>query len=313
MQTYAATSKDFPFKMSKTVLVTGANGFTGSYLLDVLQQSNYQVLALGHSNEANIDLLSCNLLNRNKLINVVQETQPDYVIHLAAIAFVAHGDIDDIYQTNIVGTRNLLEALSLCSKKPEAILLASSANIYGNTTVDPIRENIQANPANDYAVSKYAMEMMAKLWFDQLPITIVRPFNYTGLGQSEQFLIPKIVSHFRKKPDQIELGNLDVARDFSDVRTVADAYSRLLTAKAEGKVLNICSGTAYTLQEIISIMEEIAGFKIKVRVNPLFVRANEIKFLRGCNEQLVSTIGDLLKYPIRSTLEWMYNGTSLKI
>jgi nucleoside-diphosphate-sugar epimerase len=229
------------------------------------------------------------------------------VVHLAAIAFVAHGDIDQIYRVNVVGTRNLLEALAGLEKKPSAVLLASSANIYGNTEVGVIHEEVPAAPANDYAVSKLSMEYMARLWQDKLPLIFVRPFNYTGVGQAENFLLPKIVAHFRRKASDIELGNLHVWRDFSDVRMVAASYRKLLAAPAAiGGTFNICSGHAYSLGEALDMMAEIAGYKINVHVNPAFVRANEVVRLTGDNHRLVEATGALNTLPLADTLRWMY-------
>jgi nucleoside-diphosphate-sugar epimerase len=232
--------------------------------------------------------------------------RPDVVVHLAAIAFVAHNDADQMYRVNVVGTRNLLEALAAGSHKPSSVLLASSANIYGNADVPVIDENVPPNPANDYAVSKLAMEYMARLWMDKLPITIARPFNYTGVGQAENFLLPKIVSHFRKEARRIELGNLAIARDFSDVRMVAKSYRRLLAAAPSGEAFNVCSGQPHSLESLIDIMSDIAGYRIEVHVNPAFVRANEVLTLTGSNAKLAGVIGKIEPTPLPETLRWMY-------
>lgn len=229
-------------------------------------------------------------------------------MHLAAIAFVAHGDIDQIYRVNVAGTRNLLEALATAPKKPAAVLLASSANIYGNADAGVIGEDVPAAPANDYAVSKLAMEYMARLWMDKLPVIVVRPFNYTGVGQAENFLLPKIVAHFRRREPRIELGNLHVWRDFSDVRVVAASYRHLLAAggAAIGRTFNVCSGKAYSLGEALDMMAGIAGYKIDVHVNPAFVRANEVVRLTGDNTRLQGVVGTIDPLPLEHTLRWMY-------
>lgn len=289
-------------------LITGRHGFTGRYVARELEAAGYEVIGLGgHAEPAEADLIHVNLLDRNAVVEAVAEVRPDVVVHLAAIAFVAHGDVDEIYRVNVVGTRNLLDALVQCVWQPKIVVLASSANIYGNAGVDPITESIKPAPANDYAVSKLAMEYMAALWSDRLPIVIARPFNYTGVGQSDQFLIPKIVSHFRRRERVIELGNTDVIRDFGDVRDVARIYGRLVSARPSGQIFNICTGIGHSLNDVLDMMAEIAGYKIEVHTNPAFVRANEVRRLVGSNEALSSGPGLGMMTELRQTLAWMYS------
>lgn len=285
-------------------LVTGSQGFTGQYVSAELVAAGYKVVGLSH--EPGTSAIAVDLCDRDAMMRAIADLMPDVVVHLAAIAFVAHGDADGIYRTNIVGTRNLLEALASTKHRPRAVILASSANIYGNSEAELLTEDLPPSPANDYAVSKFAMEQMARLWSDRLPITLTRPFNYTGVGQPEKYLLPKIVAHFRRQAPVIELGNINVARDFQDVRFVASAYRRLLDADAAGEVVNLCSGHAYTLTEVIQMMEDLAGYRIEVRVNPDFVRANEVAKLVGSNAKLAQLIGPLKMIPLRQTLQWMY-------
>lgn len=146
---------------------------------------------------------------------------------------------------------------------------------------------------------------MAQLFTDRLPIVIARPFNYTGGGQNAQFLVPKIVAHFRQRAPQIELGNLDVARDFSDVRDVARAYRALLRPDLRGRQVNICSGVATPLQDIVDMCIDITGHNLTVTVNPQFVRANEVKELMGGVTLYRSLTQDGPNYGLKETLEWM--------
>ena len=287
-------------------LITGIKGFTGRYLAQELKEAGYRVFGTTNGAEApGQDNFAVDLGDKQRLAELVAEIQPDVVAHLAAISFVAHGDAAEIYRVNVVGTRNLLEALASLDKKPRAVLVASSANIYGNTRTEVIAETEPAQPANDYGVSKLAMEHVARLWMDKLPIIVTRPFNYTGVGQTENFLLPKIINHYRRKATDIELGNLDVARDFSDVRTVAKAYARLLEQAPAGQTFNICSGTAYTLRSVLQMASELAGYEIKVHVNPAFVRANEVHKLMGNGQRLQACIGELPAITLRETLAWM--------
>jgi len=291
--------------------VTGAAGFTGRHVCRLLAECGHQVHGLVHGNMGEpISGISAtydaDLGDLTAMRRIVDEVCPDHVVHLAAIAFVAHSDVEQMYRANVVGSRQLLEALTGLATPPQSIILASSANIYGNTREGVLEESLLPAPANDYGVSKVAMEYVASLYSEKLPLIIARPFNYTGKGQSPEFLIPKIVSHVREGESVIELGNLDVARDFSDVRTVAEAYVRLLQAPAAiGETFNICSGRAVTLQHVLDLVEAISGRRMDVQVNPAFVRANEVRTLSGSAAKLESVIGPVPSIPLEETLRWM--------
>lgn len=295
--------------MTRT-LVTGAAGFTGRYVAHALAERGHEVHGLVHMHEPELaDVVrahEADLADQDALKKVVAEVRPDHVVHLAAIAFVAHGDIEQMYRTNVVGTRQLLDALAESPATPSSVLIASSANIYGNAREGVLDESVPAAPANDYGVSKVATEYVAQLYASRLPITVLRPFNYTGRGQSIDFLLPKIVAHARARAPVIELGNLDVARDFSDVRTVAAAYAKLLTEPAAvGETFNICSGRAVSLREVVEMVSELSGHPLEVSVNPAFVRANEVRTLCGSPDKLEKVIGPLDSIPLSETLGWM--------
>lgn len=291
---------------SKTVLITGARGFTGQRLRTHLQAAGWRVVGLDRGPASGADDLSADLARPEQLRTVLEAVQPDYIIHLAAITFVPHGDPLEIYQTNLFGTLNLLDAVVQTGLQPRKILLASSANVYGNPAVEVIDETVCPAPVNHYAMSKLAMEHLARTYEDRLPILITRPFNYTGVGQDERFLIPKIVGCYRQRQAVIELGNLDVIRDFSDVRFVVEAYRQLLEGDHTGETVNICSGVGIALGEIIERMNQMAGYAIEVKVNPAFVRANEVRRLIGDNHKLRRLVGEWPQYSIDDLLISLY-------
>ncbi len=295
----------------KRILITGAHGFTGLHLIDRLAGEGHELHGLVHhpaprSHSAIHAEHVADLRDLAALERIIGQVEPDQVIHLAAIAFVAHGDASELYSSNILGTRNLLQALATASYRPDAVLLASSANIYGNRREGVLDETISPEPANDYGITKLTCEALGRLYDDRLPIITVRPFNYTGRGQSEQFIIPKIVAHAKARKPVIELGNIDVARDFSDVRAVVDSYARLLVApSAVGGVFNVCSGQAHALSEVIDLVSHLSGHTMEIRVNPAFVRADEVRTLCGSRKRLESVIGAVSVPSLEQTISWM--------
>ncbi|HDV6330456.1 TPA: NAD-dependent epimerase/dehydratase family protein [Burkholderia cenocepacia] len=297
----------------RRAFVTGLTGFTGRYMAQHLEAAGYEVwgtVAPGSPPTddpvfANCTLLPVDLLDADAIRAAAADARPDAVVHLAARAHVTQDEPSQTYAVNVVGTRNLLAALAGLDRRPSAVLLASSANIYGNSTAGVLDETVPPAPANDYAISKLAMEYAAKLWADRLPIIIARPFNYTGVGQSDSFLLPKLVSHYARNEPRISLGNLDVRRDFSDVRDVTAAYLKLIETAPAGEILNVCSERAYSLKEVLAILSRIAGYVIDVTIDPRFVRNNEVKSLSGSRDKLRRAVGDLPVTPLDETLRWM--------
>lgn len=280
------------------ILLTGANGFTGRLFTE-------QATAAGHE----VAPLRADLTDRKALLQQVLASVPDAVVHLAAISFVGHADENAFYAVNVIGTTNLLATLSKLPKPPRRVLLASSANIYGNSKHSPIAETQESAPISHYAASKLAMEHMSRAYGDRLPIVITRPFNYTGPGQDANFVIPKLVDHFARRAPTIALGNIEVEREFNDVQMVCSAYLQLLQHGEPGETYNVCSGQPYALQYVIDTLTRITGHQIQVEVNPAFVRANEVHRLCGSPAKLQALLArhgcTLDNLPLEDTLRRM--------
>lgn len=276
------------------LLVTGGQGFTGRHFVKAARDHGHEVVTL-----------QADLRDQEAVRQQVLQAAPEAVAHLAAISFVGHADASAFYDVNVIGTLNLLDALAALGQPPRSILLASSANVYGNCAQSPITEEQSPVPVNHYAMSKLAMEYMARTYLDKLPLFFTRPFNYTGAWQAKSFVIPKLVTHFAQRAEAVELGNLDVEREFNDVRFVCEAYLRLLQKAMPGEVYNICSGKPVTLRSVIELLSEITGHRLQVNVNPAFVRSNEIHRLCGSPAKLAGVVGDISSPALVDTLRWM--------
>jgi len=289
-----------PSEAARRVLVTGCSGFTGRYVVEALVEAGHTVIDAEGAG-SRFDLTQPTTVSA-----AIRAARPDYVIHLAAVSFVGHGDAAAFYAVNTVGTANLLEAILAEGIEPRRVVVASSANVYGNADAEPILESTPLAPVNHYAASKLAMEHIARSYSDRLPIVLTRPFNYTGVGQAESFLVPKLVAHFAERRSFVELGNLDVVRDFSDVRAVAQAYLRLLGAEEVPEAItNLCSGVGRSLRWVLQQLRELSGHDLEVRVNPAFVRASEVHRLVGSRSRMEAALGSLPFQDFRATLAWM--------
>jgi len=286
------------------VLLTGGSGFTGRYVAEALALAGHEPVDAEGADRG------FDLTRFDSVVAAMEAARPEAVIHLAARSFVGDSDATAFYSVNTVGTTNVLDAVLASARALRRIVVASSANVYGNALVEPITESTLPAPVNHYAASKLAMEALVRGYADRLPIVMTRPFNYTGVGQSAQFLVPKLVAHFAERRAFVELGNIDVVRDFSDVRMVAQAYVRLLTAQVPGSVTNLCCGVGRSLRWVLAQLQQLSGHEIEVRVNPAFVRASEVHRLVGSSSTMEAALGVLPYRDFRETLAWMLDAST---
>ncbi|WP_297523415.1 GDP-mannose 4,6-dehydratase [Thermococcus sp.] len=294
--------------VSDRVLIVGIDSFTGKHLSSHLENEGYDVYGTALNDEGGKTLV-WNILESERFPEILKAVAPHYVIHLAGISFVTHGNAEDFYRVNTLATERMLQALARYHGNLHKIILASSAAVYGNQGVEVLEESLCPAPTNHYGASKLAIEHLASTYRERLPLLLVRPFNYTGPGQSTTFLIPKIVDHFRRAAPTISLGNIDVIREFNDVRYVAEIYARLLRSDARGIPVNLCSGRGVSIREILDIMQRISGREIEVEIDPDLIRKNEIKRLVGSTERLGRIIDLPAPIPLEETLRSFYEAS----
>ena len=277
------------------VLITGASGFTGKHLTNELEKFDYQVHPL-----------KADLTDRDGVFKEIKAAQPNYVVHLGGISFAGSSIDNSIYDVNVYGTLNLLDGLKALNQHPDRVILASSASVYGQSDCQVLDESLCPNPISHYGNSKLVMENMAHSYRNDFPILVTRPFNYTGLGHDLKFVIPKIVSAYKSKVSKLDLGNINVFREFNDVRDVCVVYRLLLEASTCHQKLNICSGRLINLRRIIDIISGMSELTIEVVQNAEFIRTNEISHVCGDTSLLSGTIDFKWEYDIEDTLLWMF-------
>lgn len=279
----------------KRLFVTGLSGFVGGAISAALQDQNTHELELTGSDQY-VDLLEPDLLNR-----AVGHAKPDFAIHLAAQSFVpaAFANPRETLEINLFGTLNLLQALKAADFRGR-LLYVSSGDVYGLVEPGrlPVVEAQCVRPRNPYAVSKAAAEALCYQWAqtEKFDIVIVRPFNHIGPGQNERFVVSDfcrqtVAIKRQKQTPLIEAGDLDVTRDFTDVRDVVRAYLGLLLNGVSGETYNVCSGREYRVSDVLRQILVIAGVNAEVRQDPARVRQSEQRRMFGAYDKLRHATG----------------------
>ena len=278
------------------LLIIGSRGFTGRHLLTRLA-ANLAVVVTEASDHG------LDLRRPDTIARTLDATDPQTVLNLGAISTVVTEDVRGLYEVNAFGQLNLLQCLAERGFT-DRLVFASSASIYGGSVGGAIAEDQPPDPLNHYAFSKQLAENFCRLFADRCDIVVVRPFNCIGLGQRETFLVPRIVRHFRDRAAAIELGNLEIERDFIDIRDAVRAYELILTAPHPPTPVHIASGRTASIRDIISTLEELTGHRMEVRVDPALVRANDLHRQQADILRLES-LGFVRRYSLHDTLAWM--------
>lgn len=280
----------------RKLLITGNGGFVGRNFFEVketiCQSFGWELI----SHEIEYDLR-----DNKSLETLIEKTEPDGVIHLAGVSFVPDSfrDPEHTLQINLIGTLHLLQSLNRCGFKG-SFLYVSSGDVYGLLSADdlPVKENHPARPLSPYGISKVAAELLCAQWAssEKFQIVIARPFNHIGRGQREDFVLPAMAKQIIQikhglQRSAIEVGDIDVTRDFLDVRDVITAYLLLLDKGINGEIYNVCSGIGQNIRNLIITLQRLADVDAELRQDPARFRPSEQKIVVGNNRKLIEATG----------------------
>lgn len=301
----------------RKVLITGATGFVGQHLTDLLSSSgNYEIFGTSLSDQVSNDKIAIekiDLADYESVLSLVKKIEPDLIFHLAALTSPAESfnNPTPVVLGNIGIQMNLLNAIK-STKLNSRVMVISSGEIYG--LVDekdlPINEKTSLRPGNPYAVSKIAQDFLGLQYHltYKMDIVRVRPFNHTGPGQSPSFVIPafaKQIAQIEKEQKEpvISVGSLDAKRDFTDVRDIVKGYMLLSEEGISGEVYNIGSGKSYSIKNMLDKLLSLSNKKITIKEDPEKIRPVETPNIYCDYSKLKSLTGWVPEIPIEKTLQ----------
>lgn len=299
------------------VLIFGAGGFVGSYLCKEFLNNGYKVSGTdkgeGSALPSEVDFYKTDLMQADEVEKLIGQIQPDIIVNLAAISSV--GASWNMPQTtmaiNVIGALNIMEAARKSEQKPRILFVGSSEEYV--ISENPLDENTQLNANNPYGISKVTQEQFAKLYREQygLKIYCVRPFNHTGIGQRDSFVLPsfcKQVAEIDKsgKDGKIQVGNLKVKRDFSHVKDVVRAYRMIVESDNCNQIYNVGSGNAYSLEDMLTYIIGLSNQHIEIEVDQNRIRPTDQPVI-CCDRSLIGKeLGWEPQYNVYDALKEMY-------
>lgn len=300
------------------VLVTGGTGFVGVHLVRFLKSrgSQISVLASGRraSREPGVQYHEVEIRDAERVGSLVREVSPQQIYHLAGITAVdvSWADPRLTYEVNVFGAQNLFDA-AMNLAEPPRILNVSTSQVYA-PAYGILTEESLLRPDNPYAASKAMAELLVFQYRDCPPAGIVtaRSFNHTGCGQPPNFVLPSIAKQFAEiesglRPPRLNVGNIAVKRDFTDVRDVVRAYCMLLENGRTGEAYNVCSGTAVSISYIIEMFQAMSGIEVTIEISADKVRPREVAEIYGDSGKLQADTGWRSQIPLERTVQDMLN------
>jgi GDP-4-dehydro-6-deoxy-D-mannose reductase len=275
----------------------------GPHLIQFLKSdsSTIAVIAAGDRRsrqETGVDYYELDIRRADEVRSVVRKISPTHIYHLAGISAVGVSWSNPrlTFEVNVLGASNLFEAAMSLPLLPR-ILNVSTAQVYASSD-KILTESSPVNPENPYAASK-AMAELLRVQYRKCSgggIITARPFNHTGPGQTPNFVLPSIAKQFAEmeagiRPRRLTAGNVEVKRDFTDVRDVVPAYFALLDRGRADEVYNVCSGSAVRLADVIRNFEELSGIAIQIETDPGRLRSNEVPQIIGDSTKLRTETG----------------------
>jgi GDP-4-dehydro-6-deoxy-D-mannose reductase len=299
--------------MTQRVLVTGAEGFVGRVLCRHLRQSGVEVFGSDRTEIAGVaHHRACDVSIETQVRELVNWAAPvSCVYHLAAMTFVptANKSPAAVIAANLEGTIHL--ACALHETQPGARLLCiGSAECYGPPATTPTTEDHPLNPGNPYAISKAAADQFCAFYHRSSGANIVRvrPFNHSGAGQSEHFVLPSFAKQIAEieaglRPHVIDVGDLSAARDFLHVNDVVRAYASLAEKGRTGEAYNVASGKAWTIQDALDQLLKRSTQSIQTRIAPDRIRPVDVPIVLGSHEKLTRETGWKPEIPFETILD----------
>jgi len=283
------------------VLVTGARGFAGRYLVELLSQSGVAVTGWGRSD--------VDLLDRHGVTRAIADLRPAVVYHCAGVSHVGQSftNVRETLASNVLGTHHLLDGLRTAGVSAR-VLIPGSSLVYRQSD-RALHEEDAIGPATPYAVSKLAQEMLGRrsIHEDGQQIFLARSFNHTGPRQDPSFAAPgfarqiALIEQGRMSPD-ISVGNLDASRDLHDVRDTVRAYRAIIEKGSVGEAYNVCSGQAVRMRDVLDRLIALSRVPLSVRVDSARYRQNDNPVLVGDRTKIHRAIGWTPVIPLDQTL-----------